>query len=221
MTETDNTKPTFPAAPVMPSTRSPESTPEEITALDALHFGWNHPVMRAVDRELSFMGGLTYEPGARERAGLRAWVTATDERIGHVVYATEADPQGFAFVAREVTALDDNALLARYQERRRETATGRYLVREVSQMAASERAAMLKGYEAAAERYADAPEHEEGARYRQAAEGLRDGRGYVLWDRINHRYNVAQWRGLPEEIAPQCDRLNGMHERHFAANLWR
>ncbi|AEM88860.1 hypothetical protein [Streptomyces violaceusniger] len=217
---TDNTGADTARGLVMPSVPSPQSTAEEITALDALHFGWNHRVMREIDRQLSFMGGLPYEPDARQRAALRAWVTATDERIADAVYCTEQDPQGFAFVAREVTALDDRELLARYEERKRETATARYQVRAVDQVPAAEREWLRTGFEGAAERYADS-DSERPALYRAAAEGFRDVRGFVIWDRFNHRYVATQWGRTAEETAPECDRLNQYHERHFAADLWR
>jgi len=215
------TGPHFHTSEVAPSAPSAESTPQEITAFGALHFGWDAKTMRAVDRGLLTAGGFAFEPSERERAALRAWVTATDTRIGHVVYSTDADPAGFALVAREVTALDDNALLARYEERRREMRSERYQVRTVPQMSAEERARTVNGYLGAAKRYADDPESAQGAEYRGAAEAVRNGWGYVIWDRMTHMYEPAVWRSLPEEIAAECDRLNRRQAQRSRMSLWR
>lgn len=208
----------FPA--VMPDRPHPESTPEEITALDALHFGWNRYTMRRVEQGLSVMGGFAYEPTATERAGLRAWLTATDQRIGHTRYVGDLDPMGFAFVAREVTALDDDALLGRYEARRRELDQGgRYETRAALEIAGEERVRMTEQFAAASDRFD--PESKQGAQYAKASESIANGWGYVVWDRINHMYAVALWRNEPEEIAAECGRLNSNHRAHFTEKrLW-
>jgi hypothetical protein len=207
------------APAVMPAVPTPHSTPEEITALDALHFGWNRHIMRRVDQGLSVLGGFVYEPSAIERAAVRAWVTATDERIGHAVYVGDRDPEGFAFVAREVTALDDDALLGRYQERRRVLDTGRYQVRGALQVPRDERARLSGQFGAAADRFET--DAETGVQYARASRGLFEGWGYVVWDRVNHRYVAALWRSDAEEIAAECERMNQRHAEHFSrSGLW-
>lgn len=204
---------------------SPTSAVAEITATNAEHFGWNRHTMQAVDKCLSTFGGFGYVPREHERAAVRAWLTATDERIGLSAHASDGDPMGYALVAAEVCALDDDPLLGLYQERRRETREHRYQVRPVAEMAEDERERNAEGFTAAAARFIPQPEARpgdvgRGELYAAAGRGMAAGAGFVLWDRINHMYVVAQWFADADGAAAECARLNERHTRVYEPAMW-
>ncbi|MFJ9752424.1 hypothetical protein [Streptomyces chartreusis] len=182
-------------------------------ASDARFSEWDHPTMRDVDRALSYMGGLLFTPTDRQRANLRAWVTATDNRIGTVEYSTDADPFGFLPVAAEVAQLTDDELTGRYQERRRTVDRSRYDIRDARQIPAAERPLMADSFQAAAEalRSGDA---ERARKYTDAASALRatpTPEGFVIWDRFCHMYVINVHYTDRTEAATEAARLNRRH----------
>jgi len=204
---------------------TPEHTPVKITASTAERSGWDPQVMQAVDRALAASEGSPFQPDEQQRAALQAWMTATDHRIGKAIYTSDADPMAYAYVAGEVTRLDDYALMRRYAERRRETAENRYQARPVALIAEHERSAMASAFNAAAHRFTSPAKRQEGdarraEHYARAGREVIEGIGYLVWDRINHRYTVALWAATAEEIMRECDRLNLEHRTHYASRLW-
>lgn len=191
-------------------------------ASDARFSEWDHPTMRDVDRALSYMGGLLFSPTDRQRANLRAWVTATDDRIGTVEHGTDSDPFGFLPVAAEVAQLTDDELTGRYQERRRTVEHSRYDVRDARQIPTTERPLMADSFQAAAE--ALAPSNAERARnYTDAARALRSAptpEGFVIWDRLNHMYVINLHCADRTGAAIEADRLNHRHRVTYVPHMW-
>ncbi|MDG9709780.1 hypothetical protein [Streptomyces sp. DH10] len=200
-------------------------------ASGAEHFGWIPHTMREIDRALRFTaGGPLFTPTDLQRTNLRAWVTATDHRIGTAEGGTDTDPFGFLPVAAEVAQLTDDELTALYQDRRRTVEHNRYNVRAAHQVPSTELHLMAELFEtgaqgATSESSTPAPEPSFGdaertAQYTAAARALRaapEPEGFVIWDRINHMYVIAQHHATRAGASAEAARLNAQHRKLYSA----